>query len=179
RAFRITGKANSMAAVTTIASFAALLFSSFKVFMEFGAVGCIGLLLNYVAMMCLMPALLSIAERHPKNRVLTWLFGRSGRRPTSPVSAPEWMKRLLRPTAPRAVLLVAGLLVGVSLLVLPQQAKIRYEEGLMDYQNVPSSLLHQRVRKNMDASLHPAALLIRGEANEHKVVEGLNQMLQM
>src|SRR5262249_40111046 len=121
RAFRITGKANSMAAVTTIASFAALLFSGFKVFLEFGAVGCIGLLLNYVAMMCLMPALLSIAERHPKNSILTWLFGRSGRRPTSPVSAPEWMKRLLRPTAPRAVLLVAGLLVGLSLLVLPQQ----------------------------------------------------------
>ncbi|MBL7685806.1 MAG: MMPL family transporter, partial [Deltaproteobacteria bacterium] len=64
--FSNTGRATFGSMVTTVGSFIALLFSGFGVFVEFGVLGAVGLLMNYAGMMLLMPALLSLGHRFEK-----------------------------------------------------------------------------------------------------------------
>ena len=58
-----TGRASFMAAITTGASFFALMMTQFRAFSEFGFIAGVGMLLAFVSMYTIFPALVVIAER--------------------------------------------------------------------------------------------------------------------
>ena len=166
--FSRTGKATWMAMLTTAATFGALMLSNFDVFKEFGMVGGIGLVLNYVTMVLIIPALLELGRRYQEHAwagLLGWNPKRffSGKRPV-------WIRKVFNLRAGPAVITVALVVVILSSFILQDQRKIYFEDGLIDPPTIPSNVLYDRIVDKTGASLSPTAILVEGRENEKKVV---------
>lgn len=176
-AFGITGKATFIAMLTTIGAFGALMFSGFEVFVEFGVVGCLGLLLNYLAMMLVMPSLLKLSDRY-QNKILLWLIGwKQNKRIQS-----SWVSllsaKIFKPKWAGTFVLFALLLCGISSLSLPSQSKIYFEDGQLDNKNLPSNQLYDRVSKTLKTSFYPSVFIAKGAESERRVYEEMTRQLK-
>ncbi len=108
-AFASTGQAVAVSATTTAVALFALTAADFRGFSEFGLVGGTGILFAVVAMLTVLPALLVLAERLGLLRLEAAAVAEApaaGRRPFP---------------AARAVVAASLVLVGLSLLALPQE----------------------------------------------------------
>lgn len=177
RAFGQTGKATFAAMVTTVGAFGSLIFSGFEAFVEFGIVGCIGLAFNFLAMMLVIPSLLQIGQRHP-GRVLYNLFLGWTVKQGPSVSGASWSwKRIFAPKYAGVGIALTLLVCGISAFSLPTVSKIYFEDGQMDFQNLPSNKMYRRITDTVKSSLHPTVLLVKGADQERKTVEGFQRHL--
>ncbi len=176
--FGKTGTATLMAMLTTIGAFGALTLSDFIVFKEFGIVGALGLFLNYIAMILLMPALLTIGERFPNNGFVKFFVGLKQKKKQSYFWRGAWMDLIFNTKGARAWIFGTLLLIGFCAFTIPAQSRIVYEEGQMEFQNIPSNKLYERISKVVDVSLHPTVLFVRGDEMEAKTVNSLDAQLK-
>lgn len=177
RAFSNTGRATHASMVTTMGAFGALLFSKFGVFVEFGIVGALGLLTTYLAMMLVIPALLTLIEKSSwKKRLARWDSLFSSWHP--PPHRTRWLiEQIFRPRHAVPVLLAVFVLFGLSSLTLPSQSKIYFENGQMDDKNLPSNKLYERVSQVVHASLNPTVLMVKGFKEQNHVVRVLDSLI--
>jgi uncharacterized protein len=109
RTFVSTGQAVAVSAVTTAVALFALTIADFRGFSEFGFIGGMGIVFALFAMLLVLPALLTLAERLGMLRLDT----------ASAVRNPD---RTSRPfPAARAVIAASLVAVGLSLIALPQE----------------------------------------------------------
>lgn len=174
-AFAQTGRATWISMIITVGSFVALMISGFQVFYEFGMVGAIGLVLNYLSMMILMPSLLELGERYKKfslAKLLSWYpkekkFSLSG-----------LVERVFKPTAPVLVVSLAMLICILSGLTLNKQKQIYFEDGQFDTETLAGNQVYRRISDKFGESLSPTALIVHGSENERQVVRKLNALLE-
>jgi len=175
--FSNTGQATFASMLTTVGSFVALLFSSFGVFVEFGVVGALGLVINYLAMMLLMPAFLALFQPIEK-RILgsRWdSLGLSGR-----FHFRFWDK-IVPAFAPKRVgagLLLTLLVCGVSALSLPKERVIYFEDGQMDTGSLPANQMYAKVSRVSDEDLSPTLLMVRGQEQEEKILRAIQNQIR-
>jgi len=178
-AFGNTGRATFGSMVTTVGAFSALLFSKFGVFVEFGVVGALGLLMNYLGMMLLMPAVLVLGHDLEK---FSWF-----RRLQAWDKHPHWFSRLVKLDfipklfVPRRIvlpLLLVGIFSILSLSVLPEQSKIYFESGQLDTSFLPGNKLYGKVSEKNFGTLQPGVLLTKSYAEQEKVIYELDKLLE-
>lgn len=176
-AFGNTGRATFGSMVTTVAAFTALLFSNFRVFVELGILGAVGLVMNYLAMMLIVPSLLKLAHGWEGHRWFQWFhgldrlpnfnpFGRSG----------AWVRWFTPRRAWLGTAIALGL-VALSALTLPAQTRIYFEDGQMDVQELPANQLYNRVSKASYGTLKPGVLMVASEAEEVRLLDHLNRQI--
>ncbi len=178
-AFGNTGRATFGSMVTTVGAFSALLFSKFGVFVEFGVVGALGLLMNYLGMMLLMPAVLVLARNFEK---FSWF-----RTLQSWDKHPHWFSRLVnldfipKLFVPKRVLLplvFVGILSLLSLWILPEQSKIYFESGQLDTSSLPGNRLYGKVSEQNFGTLQPGVLLTQTYEEQERVIRELDALLE-
>lgn len=177
RTFENTGLATFGSMLTTVGAFVGLSFSTFLFFKEFGIVGAVGVLVNYFAMVLLIPVLLV-------------LFEKTGLYPIKPKKNPHATKSVLikkillflndrrvkslSMTWPR-VIVSAVILASLGVTyILRSDLIIRYDEKIMENSNLPGRKLFQRVNNAVQASLSPTVLMVKGEEEEARTVNALN-----
>lgn len=168
RTFSRTGRATWMAMLTTAATFGALMLSDFDVFYEFGIVGGLGLVINYIAMVAILPALLEVGKRF-QNHSWAGLLGWNPKR-FSTGRKTDWVRRIFTIRGAPVVVAAAVLAIVLSGFILQDQRKIYFEDGLIDPPGIPSNQLYQRIADKTGASLSPTAILVQGKDNEQKVL---------
>lgn len=174
RTFQKTGKATLMAMLTTVGAFGALVLSDFELFVEFGLVGCYGLVFNFLAMMLMMPSMLRLFQRKSPKSLLQASVSERVRGPAKG----WWKPKFFYPHNAKIFLSFSLVLVIVSIFSLGPQSKIYFEEGQLDNKELPSNRLYQKVKDTLGESLHPTVLLVKGWENQRKVVEGLDKFLE-
>ncbi len=169
RAFFNTGKATYASMITTVGAFAALLFSDFGVFAEFGVVGALGVLVNYLAMMLIIPAFLALREKYGQE---TWIL-------KSHFSDILWKKLnpVFLPVRPFLGVSLTIFLIFVSSFTLIPQSKIYFEDGQMDTRSLPSNRLYSRVTQWVKGSLSPTVLMVASD-DEKRVVRAFADRIQ-
>ncbi|MBF0491885.1 MAG: MMPL family transporter [Deltaproteobacteria bacterium] len=168
-----TAKATYASMLTTVVSFLALLFSNFGMFVEFGLVGALGLVANYVAMITLIPACLSLKAAKVARSQDSRLPGVQ-----EDSKAHRFIAFLCRPYFPRFVLFLFFLLCLFSSTTLKEKSKIYFEDGNMEDRNLPATQLYNKVSQMMQASLSPTLLMVNGKGNEEKLLEALQHKLK-
>ncbi len=163
RAFENTGRATFASMVTTLGAFVALIGSDFRLFVEFGVVGAVGILMNYLAMMLVLPALLSLSPRRHQAARFLRLRVRS--------------VRLLSLDRGPAVVLLTLILCGVGLGSVREQSRISYQENLLENKNLPSYRLSHRVESQQGMSMNPTVLMVSGANDEETVTRSLQDTL--
>jgi uncharacterized protein len=164
--------------LTTVGAFGALIFSRFIVFREFGVVGALGIFLNYLSMVIVLPSLLVLSHRFQSKRASAW-FSRLNRMGMPDRWEPSALiQKLFAPRWAGMVTLVTLCLLGLSAISLPRNAKIVFEDGQTDNQELPGNRLYNRVTKLTGGSLDPTVLMTQGLEDESKVVEQFNQQLE-
>lgn len=169
KTFSGTGKATLASMLTTVAAFGALMFSKFALFYEFGVVGAVGLLFNYLAMVTVLPALLKLEEGRRQRTGIRSSF------PSLEWRVPFLSRLTLR--RPLVVLLFVTLCL-VALLTLPSVTRIQFEDGQIENQKLPSYSLSERVGKIVGISLNPTVLMVAGFENQSRTVRTLEALLQ-
>jgi len=171
RGFGNTGKATFASMATTVFAFLALVFSDFKVSVEFGSVGALGLVFNYLAMMLLIPAALSLLEktRLAKKAEQKATLEASKMTPVSP-----WL-RLFYPRAAGIGVLLALTVCGISAFSLKSQSVMHFEDGRMDHLGLPGEALYEKVSKRYGGSLQPTVLLTEKWDEVGKIVEAFQK----
>lgn len=173
-----TGFATYLSMLTTAAGFLALLFSRFDLFYEFGVVGVVGLVLNYLAIMLLMPALLVLMERHGwrSSRTDAGFLSRAVR------SAAErfWGRayRAFVPSAPVVWVAALGILIALSSGSVRTVARITFDDGQIESRDLPSYKLADRIAPLFRQSGNPTVLLVRGAEKERETVRVLEDYLE-
>jgi len=173
-AFGETGRAAYASMVVTVGGFVALLFSGFGVFKEFGALGSIGLLANYGAMMLFLPSFLALAERLKakfpaafSGRDLFGWFHPIARRLST-------MSALFLPRKAIFGISCALLIGAISIFSIPVQSKIYFEDGQFSSKK-KSDEIQDRVLKSVKRPLNPTVLMIEGSENEEAAVRTLER----
>lgn len=171
--FANTGRATYTSMITTVGSFIALLFSHFGVFVELGFVGAIGLWMNYLTMMLILPSLLTLMERWKKPRTVSkeWRFLDPWK------SVIQLHSHFLSHRSSLITLLLVVLLCGVSAISLRSQTNIQFEDGQLDTQSLPGNKLWKKVDRVVQASLSPTFILADGAEKEKAIVRGLEELL--
>lgn len=173
RAFSNTGRATHASMVTNVGCFAALLFSTFGVFVEFGVVGAIGVLSTYFAMMLLLPALLAVWQRHPLPIRFLNVNLQSLLAKFQPVRWQRVVPRLFTPSASAIGVGMVVVLVFLAAFTLPSETVITFNSGQMDNKALPGNKLYERVSNAIESSLDPTILLVRGRTEEKAVTKEL------
>ncbi len=109
-----TGRASFMAAITTGASFFALMLTQFRAFSEFGFIAGVGMLLAFLSMYTIFPALVVLTER------MGWSPEKKDREPR----ARNKGRSLFAIRHPRIVVAIAIAICGVAVYAAP---KIQFE----------------------------------------------------
>ncbi len=173
-AFANTGRATFASMVTTVAAFGSLIFSQFGLFREFGVVGAIGLVMNYLAMMLFIPSILALTHRYHSQEK----FGRLVRWNTLQwpqfSRGPHIIAKIFNTRRALVLIGITLLLCGLSALTLPSQARIYFEDGQMDTESLPGNKLYAKVSKVIGGTLNPTVLMIEGREEEKKIVEKLD-----
>lgn len=178
-AFADTGRATFGSMVTTVGAFLALVFSHFGVFVEFGIVGAIGLLMNYFGMMLLMPSLLALAARWGRNPAFAKIAGWDRKFLGGRFSWTDGWEKLFLPYWSVGAILAVGGLLAASAWTLPAQSQIIFEAGQMDTQKLPGTQLYSRVREALGVTLKPTVLMMDGFEEGKKVYQGLQTRLDV
>jgi predicted RND superfamily exporter protein len=168
KAFSNTGRATFASMLTTVFAFFALLFSDFQVSVEFGFVGAIGLVFNYVAMMLLIPAVLKLGRKRwqeDEEASMTAPFGR--------LSA--GFLRLFYPRGAGVGVALVLLLCGISAFSFKSQSEIQFEDGRMDDLGLPGEELYKKVTENYGGTLQPTVLLTEGLEESRKVLQAFEE----
>lgn len=175
--FSNTGQATFASMLTTVVTFIALLFSSFGVFVEFGIVGALGLVINYLTMMLLVPALLAVFQPLEKKVLASrWdSLNLSGR---FKFSFWERITPLFTPRRAGLGLCLTVLVCAVSALTLPQERNIHFEDGQMDTGDLPANKMYSRVAKVSEDDLSPTLLIVRGKEQEEKVLRAIQNQIK-
>lgn len=160
-AFSQTGRATYLSMVTTAGGFAALLFSHFSLFFEFGVVGAVGLFLSWVSMVLLLPAFLALENR--------W------RRQPTKAPRPAWrvLDRILDLFVPKSLfrgVAVFGVLCLLATVGLPHASKIHFDDGQVESRALPSYRLSEKIKPLFPLSTTPTLLLVKGESAERETV---------
>ncbi len=174
--FSNTGQATFASMLTTVVSFTALLFSGFGVFREFGVVGAAGLLINYLAMMILMPAILTLLQPWEK-KVFSSRFESLGLSGKFHFSFWDKISPRFIPKRARLGLIFALLLCVLSAITLPQQTKIYFEDGQMDTGSLPSNQLYAKVSRVSEDDLSPTLLLVKGQTQEENLLHAIQTQI--
>ncbi|MFO1463715.1 MAG: MMPL family transporter [bacterium] len=177
-AFGNTGRATFGSMVTTVAAFGALLFSNFRVFVELGIVGALGLVMNYLAMMLIVPSLLSLAHDWRGHRWFQWFHGLDRLPNWRPFGSGNWLVRLFTPNGAWLGTAVALALTLISAFSLPAQTRIYLEDGQMDVQELPANQLNERVSRASYGTVKPGVLLVHSREEEEKLLNYLNAQIQ-
>lgn len=160
-AFSQTGRATYLSMVTTAGGFAALLFSHFSLFFEFGVVGAVGLVLSWVSMVLLLPAFLALEDR--------WRRKPAGeRRPVS--RALDGFLNLFVPRFAFRGVAVFGLLCVLAAGGISHASKIHFDDGQVESRALPSYRLSEKIKSLFPLSTTPTLLLVKGEAAERATV---------
>lgn len=168
--FEKTGTATFGSMVTTVGAFAALLFSHFIVFFEFGLMGVIGVVLNYIAMMTIIPSLLVLLG-HPRKRITkVHIQGEQSRLFT--IKSGFFTKR------PLLVIMIAGFFMILTAFSLPTGARIHYEEDMLSNKGLPSNRLYEKMSRVKGGPLSPTILLTKGLEESEKTVEVLDRLVR-
>jgi len=178
RAFANTGRATHASMVTTVGSFASLLLSKFGVFAELGVVGALGLLTTYLAMMLVIPSLLTLIEQFKWRTLFSAADKFLSYVQPSPQRTGKLIERAFSPKKAVPVLILVFILFGISALSLPSESKIYFENGQMDNQNLPSNQLYERVSHVVQASLNPTVLMVKGFEEQNRVVRTLDSLIK-
>ncbi|MCE9626263.1 MAG: MMPL family transporter, partial [Deltaproteobacteria bacterium] len=179
-AFGNTGRATFGSMVTTVAAFMALLFSNFRVFVELGIVGALGLLMNYLAMMLIVPSLLTLAHNWRGHQWFQWFHGLDRLPNWRPFGGDgSWWVKLFTPKNAWLGTLIALGLVAVSAFSLPSQTKIYFEAGQMDVQELPANRLYERVSKASYGTLKPGVLMVHSREDEARLLDYLNEQIRV
>ncbi|MDX1386616.1 MAG: MMPL family transporter, partial [bacterium] len=169
-AFQNTGRASYSSMLTTVFAFLALVFSEFGVTVEFGIVGALGLFMNYLAMMIILPSILALREkflekREGKNRKDSALGDLHGELEKSKI-----FRGLFYPRAPLVTLCLVLVLVVISGFAIPSRSKIHFDDGRLDPLGLPGEKLYEKVADLYGGTLQPTLLLVKGWENGEKVV---------
>lgn len=176
RAFFKTGRGTYLSTLTVVVAFSSLLFSDFRLFVEFGIVGAVGLVFNYVAMMALIPAWLTVEKRlgwrilfdKPRWRTaLDRAFNAGGKRFYDLLCSPS-----------RILMIGTGLLCLLGALTVPMKSKISFNDGQVESHQLPSYRLADRISKLSPFALNPTALILEGEAREEETVRRTQDLLE-
>lgn len=174
--FSNTGQATFASMLTTVVSFGALLFSNFGVFVEFGVVGAFGLLINYLSMMILMPAILALLQPWER-KVFSSKFESLGLSGKFRFSFWSKISPFFIPKRNGLGLGLAILLCVFSALTLKQQTKIYFEDGQMDTGSLPSNQLYSKVSRVSEDELSPTLLLVKGKDQEEKILRAIQKQI--
>jgi len=177
-AFGNTGRATFGSMVTTVASFTALFFSNFRLFVELGLMGAVGLVMNYLAMMLIVPGLLSLAHNWKDHRWFQWFHGLDRLPNFNPFGSGSRWVRLFTPRRPWLGTLAALTLVLISAFTLRAQTRIYFEDGQMDVKGLPANKLYERVSHASYGTLKPGILLVSSQSDEEKLLDYLNKQIQ-
>ncbi len=168
-AFERTGTATYASMVTTVGAFAALLFSKFGVFFEFGLLGALGVILNYIAMMTVLPAILVFFDRfHVRSREGVSL----ARSDFFSAQNGLFVK------APVTVIVLTALLVGVAAFTLPAGSKIHFEEDMMVNRALPANRLYDKIDRIKGAPLAPTILITKGRRENERIIAALDDRVR-
>ncbi len=175
-AFAHTGSATYGSMLTTVGAFVALMFSNFGLFKEFGVVGAIGVILNYICMVLVIPALLTLWH-HQRHKAITppksWSFFTIS--PKAKIS--NLIKKLLA-AHPIQALFIGVFICLLGAMTVPTISSINYEEGLLENQNIPSQKLMKKVNRAVKESLNPTVVLVHSEQEEHQLVDAFTTLLK-
>ena len=156
RAFSSTGRGVLVAALTTLAAFAAVALSDFRAFREFGVVSGVGLALAVLAYAVVLPALLGVAEG----------LGWRPRVPAAPSGPPAPSRR---PVPVLALTLAALLALGL----LAPQVEFDYDFDGVVGRALPSYRLDREVDRLLGYDEMPLVVLTDDEATERAVATAL------
>ncbi|GEM_PF-1383846 len=172
-----TGKATYASMLTTVGAFAALMFSNFGVFIEFGIVGFLGLFSTYMAMMLLVPSLLSLANRHKNNFPESFLKFEKLFWGIEKIPVFEKWKKIFHPKAPVIGVVLVGLLIGMAAFSVPQKTRIYFENDQLSVGQVPADKLYRRVKSDTKISTPSTILITQSEEDERQVYSKLESEL--
>jgi len=173
-----TGRATFSSMLTTVGAFAALLFSGFDAFMEFGVIGCLGLVVNYLNYMLFLPSLLALAERYKRNQFIQCFFGWKHSKKIKGLTSSSWAGKIFFPRAPVWGIIPVLLFTLLSLGVFSKQSKIYMESGQLDYQNLPSRKVLDKITEARGVGPDTTVFLVKGEMNEKVLVTKLTERLK-
>ncbi|MBI1908805.1 MAG: MMPL family transporter [Deltaproteobacteria bacterium] len=165
--FENTGQATYGSMVTTAGAFVALLFSKFGVFFEFGLLGAIGVVLNYLAMIIVLPSLLTFFDRQKEKAGVSLLSARFSGFRSGPL-----MSR------PVAVVLAAGLLITAAAFTVPSGSKIHFNEDMMVNKKLPGNRLYSKMDTIKGTPFSPTILITNGIKETEKTVKTLDQLIE-
>ncbi len=164
RAFGETGRAVTIAALTTLAAFGSVGLSEFRAFHEFGIVAAIGMALAVLSYTTVMPALIGAGER----------FGWHARRVDAESKSPyasrveRWSKRLL-----------VVFVVGFALLSTgANDAGFDYDFRSLEAGSLPAFLMDPQANALLGFSEMPLVVLTEDHAAEARVVDELKARMQ-
>ncbi len=145
------GRANLVAACTSIAVFLSALATDFRGLQELGIIAAVGIGLSVVAMSTVLPALLVVFDRH---------LG----------SGPQALPSVGASRRPRIVLIVAIVTAGVSAIFASQ---LRFETNLLALQaaDLPASVWERRIAADAGAPTWFAAMEAQDRAHAARLVE--------
>ena len=178
KAFGKTGKAIYISMFITIVAFAGLIGSDFRVFVEFGAVGAIGLAATYLAMMLTIPAFLALGQEWQHNRkIQKWTHWTFFRKKPWFVYEQSFLDRFFRPQKSMFVIAITAGLCGIMTFSLPDQAKIQFEDGQINNLQLPSNVLYERVIQITEETLNPTVLILNSLQEDNTTVHALQELL--
>jgi len=178
-AFSNTGLATYLSMLTTVGAFLALIFSKFGVFREFGIVGAVGVFLNYLSMMWVMPSLLTLT--------LPWArkFTEKGwnlQKCLPPQFEFDFWPRVVHWFYPRKGvqfgIVIFILLVLASVFSIPKESEIYFEDGQMDTSELPANQLYSRVSAVSQMPLSPTILIAKNLEEERKIIQTIEENVQ-
>ncbi len=157
RAFSHTGRAVTIAVLTTLAGFLGLSLSEFRTFREFGVVAALGMALVLVTYSTVLPALLRLTDRGRRDQHTRgfWLQGVSRR--------------------PRPWLVVASLFVVACVLPVGRMG-FDYDFNALQDSELPSYRLDKEVNRLLGYSQSPTLILTSGVAEEERISRGLREV---
>jgi len=168
-AFEKTGTATYASMITTVGTFAALLFSRFGVFFEFGLLGGIGVVLNYFSMVIVLPALLVMLDRMKHRREKKIEFNRGD---FSPFQQGFFIKK------PVWVITAAVLVIGLAAMTIPSGSRIHFEEDMLVNKKLPANELYKKMATVKSAPLSPTILIVPGEKEMEKTINVLDRLIR-
>ncbi len=162
-----TGKASLIAGLTTAVGFFALLFTEFRAFREFGFIAGSGVLLIYIAMYSVFPALLSVFEKQ-----INW-----HRRPTKPSGFGAYLSKYfgdrdwsIGSRFPRMTLGVITPVMILSFMIAPH---LEFEKNFKNIQapQSPEHLWATKQSKGIFKGGHDRAVLVVDTLEEVEAIE--------
>ena len=155
--YRTVMRGNASAVLTSSATFFVAWFTDFQGLRELGLIAGVGLLLCFLSMATVLPALLIITDRSPRSRESSFQGVEFG-----------LMDRLIR----RPVQVVACSL-AISVLLIPFAMNMKFERNLLELQatGIESAQWERRIASDSDSATWFAAVMVDSREEVAQLVE--------